>query len=127
MSQPHIDENINSSKDPNYSNNTNCSIQPILFSISGITARSPTRIRGYWTGYLHWSPRHGNTTSEPAGLRWWETGSFKLKNIKIGWVVPAATDLTVQPCFVREARGLGRPTLGKGEDTRRKSGIANNL
>jgi len=66
-------------------------------------------------------------TSEPVGLRRWETGSYKLRNIEIGLMVPAAVDKIAQPCFVTGIRGLGRPTLGKGEDARRKRGIANKL
>jgi len=60
------------------------SIQTILVAMSGITARSLARIPGFWPGYLHLSPRHGTTTSEPIELRRWETGSYKLKNIGIG-------------------------------------------
>jgi len=102
-------------------------IQPILLAMCGITARSPTKIPEFWPGYPPLNPRHGTMTSEPVGLRRWETGSYKLRNTEIGSVVPAVMGLIVQPCFVTEIRGLGRPTLGKGEDTGRKRGIANKL
>jgi len=36
-------------------------------------------------------------------------------------------NLIVQPCFVTEVPGLGRPTLGRGEDTLREEDIANKL
>jgi len=95
-------------------------LQIVLSTRCGIIAPSPTRIRGFWNGYPHLSPKHGTTISEPVGLRGWETGSYKLRNIEIGWVVLAAMDLIVQCCFVTEVPGLGRPTLGKAEDIRSK-------
>jgi len=102
-------------------------IKPILIAISGITAPSLKRIRRFCTGYLHFNPRHDTMTSEPVGLRRWETGSYKLRNIEIGWMVPAVVEIIVQPCFVPEVQGSAKPTLGKGEDTRRKRRISNKL
>ena len=100
----------------------------ILLTTCGIIARSQTKIRKFWPGYLHLNPRHGTTTSEPVGSMRWENGSSKLRNIGIGSVVfVVVVDLMVQPCFVTEVRELARPTLGKREDTRGKEGIANRL
>ena len=42
-------------------------------------------------------------------------------------MVQAAVVQIAQPCYATEVRGLGRPTLGKGEDTQTKRGIANRL
>ena len=67
----------------------------------------------FWPGYLHLSPRHDTTTFEPVGLTQWETGSYKLRNIRIGLVVLARMDLTVQPYYAMEVQGLASPILGK--------------
>jgi len=102
-------------------------ISKILLTTCGIIARSQTKIRKFWPGYLHLNHRHGTTTSEPVGSARWETGSSKLRNIGIGSVVFVMVDLIVQPCFVTEVRELARPTLGTRENTRGKKGIANRL
>ena len=92
-------------------------ISKILLTKCGIIARSQTKIRKFWPGYLHLNHRHGTTTSEPVGSTRWETGSSKLRNIGIGSVVfVVVVDLIVQPCFATEVRELARPTLGKRED-----------
>ena len=96
-------------------------IPTILLTMCGTTL-SLMKMKEYWTGYPHLTPRHATTTFEPVGSTEWETGSYKPKNIRIGLV-----GLIVQPYFVMEVRGLESPILGKREDTQERKCIANKL
>ena len=87
----------------------------------------PTRSPKFWPGYLHLNQRYGTTTSKLAGSTAWETGSCRLRNIRIGLGVSAGVILVVQPCFDTEVQELAKHSLGKREDTRRSPGIANKL
>jgi len=89
------------------------SIQTILLTMCGITARWPTRILGFYHGYLHSNPRDATKTFEPAESMKWETGSCKLRNIGIGLVVSMGLNVIAQLCFATEVQGSARPTLGK--------------
>ena len=99
----------------------------LIISMCGIPIRWPTRGQKFWPGYLHWKPRDGTTTSKPVGSTRWEAGFYKLRNTGIGVVVFVWVNLTVQPCFATEVRGLARPSSGEREDSRGKKGIANKL
>ena len=93
----------------------------------GITARWRMKRLEFWPGYPYWNPRYDTTTFEPVGLMRWGTGSYKLRDIRVGLVVFVAVDLMVQPYFVMEVQGSARPILGKREDTRKGKGITNKL
>ena len=97
-------------------------ISTILLTRCGITARSLTKIREFWPGYLPLSPIYDTTTFEPVGSTQWETGSYKLRNIRIGLAVTLSVKmgLMVQPYFVMEVRGSASLILGKREDTGEK-------
>ena len=96
---------------------------PLILSIPsimcGITAQWLTRSPKLWHGYLHSSPRDGTTTFGPAGSAGWETGSYKLRNIRTGLLVFVGVNAIVQRCFAMEVRELVRATLGKIKYTRR--------
>ena len=102
-------------------------ISTILLIRCGITARSLTKIREFWPGYLHLSPIYGTTTFVPVGSTRLETGYCKPMNIRIGLVVSVRMGLMVQPYFVMEVRGLESLILGKREYTWRKGDIVNKL
>ena len=85
----------------------------------GITVQWLTRSPKLWHGYLHLSPRDGTTTFGPAGSAGWETGSYKLRNIRTGLLVFVGVNAIVRRCFAMEVRGLVRATLGKIKYTRR--------
>ena len=76
-----------------------------------------TRGRKFWPGYLHLNPKDGNMTFKPVESKRWETGSYKLRNIGIGFVVFQGVNLMVQPCFATGAPGSVRLILGKREHT----------
>ena len=97
---------------------------PILPTMFRITLRQLTRSRRFWLGYLYSNPQYSTTTFKPIEPTGLVTGYYKLRNIRIGLQI-FLVNLTVQPCFSMEVRGLERPTLGKGEDTRGKRSIAN--
>jgi len=115
MSQHHANENINNSF-----NNTN-SFNNVWNNCTVVDEKSEILA---WLSLLE--PRYGTTTLAPVGSTRWETGSYKLSNIRIGLVVSMGVNLMGRPCFDTEVRGSARPTSGRektlGEG---KKGIAN--
>ena len=85
-----------------------------------ITMHRLTRSPKFWPGYLHLSPRNDITTFDPVESTRWETGSYKPRNIGIGFAVFMRVNPMAQPCFAMEVPGLARPTLGKRKRYRRK-------
>lgn len=84
-------------------------------SVCGIIARWPMRGWKFWPSYLYLNLRYGTRTFGPVVSSRWKTGSYRLRIIGIGLVVYVGLNLVAQPCFVKEAWGLGRPTPGLQE------------